>query len=68
MYRELYIKEKLAEKVVKGINKNLYKDVKCDRSWPVCLQVLEKNKKEREDCYSWTFKKATPPIINLNYL
>lgn len=55
LYRELYLKEKLAERVVRNKPVNLT-EVVCDTDWPICTHFLEKAKRDRQDVHVWTMK------------
>jgi hypothetical protein len=66
LYRELYLKEKLAEKVIR--NKPLNLDaVHCQVDWPICIHALEKAKRDRREVHVWTMRQYDPPNLVTNY-
>jgi hypothetical protein len=40
----------------------------CNPEWPICYQLLQKNKVEQLDSEVWIFKEDGPPKLIENYL
>jgi hypothetical protein len=63
--REIY------EKLMVGDTKNGGKKINtvyCNPEWPICYQLLQKNKIEQLDSDVWIFKEDGPPKMFENYL
>lgn len=59
------------EKLMIGDTKNTGKktpNTYCDPDWPICFQLLQKNKVEQLDSEIWVFKEDGPPRIIEGYL
>lgn len=66
LYRELYLKEKLAEKAVRNKPLNL-ENVQCRPEWPICIHALEKAKRDRKEVHVWTMRQRMAPNFIPNY-
>lgn len=66
LYREHYLKEKLAEKVVRNKPLNL-SQVVCRKEWPICVHALEIAKRDRREVHVWTMRQRQPPNFIAGY-
>jgi len=66
LYREMIVSERLSDRM--RYSPKLTQEDKCDRSWPICLWMVERYLKHKEDPQVWTIKSNNPPNFIAEYM